>query len=603
MMSMTRPTLQAISHHAKGKPTIIFVPNRKVARQLARDVMTYVDLEDPHRSFLKGTEAELTPYLERAKNPMFIQALRSGIALYHEALSDTEKLIASRLFKQEKTQIMIATFNTCWELDVFAHLVVIMGSQFYDGKEHRYSDYALSDILQMLGRASRPQDQLSKCSFFCFGPKKEFYKKFLFEPLPVESHLDHFLADHINAEIVTKTIENKQDAVDYLTWTFLYKRLVQNPNYYNMQGTSHSHISDWLSELVEQTLTDLEQSKCITIEDDTEISPLNLGVISCHYNIKYTTIELFQKSLNPKIKYKGFIEILSAASEFDHIPIRHGEYQELKKLGSHLPLKIDKPNYAHSHTKVNVLLQSYLSRRVLRSDFVHDQNYIVENASRLLQALVDVISSSSWLTPALAAMELSQMITQSVWSSEILKQIPHFTDEIVARCKSAQVESVYDIADLDDNVRSKLLKELTPAQMQDVAKFCNRYPSVDVKYALESSELETEATGVVAVELERDLDENEQLSPVIAPFYPKEKAEGWWLVVGDVKNNKLLSIKRVFLNRNYKAQLEFNTPSEPGQHTLTLYLMCDSYLACDQEFEFTINVKPGNPKTEAMDDN
>ena len=75
-----------------------------------------------------------------------------------------------------------------------------------------------------------------KAMILCQSSKKDFFKKFLYEPLPVESHLDHCLHDHFNAEIVTKTVENKQDAVDYLTWTFLYRRMTQNPNYYNLQG-------------------------------------------------------------------------------------------------------------------------------------------------------------------------------------------------------------------------------------------------------------------------------------------------------------------------------------------------------------------------------
>ena len=53
----------------------------------------------------------------------------------------------------------------------------------------------------------------------------------------------------LRAEIVTKTIDNKQDAVDYITWTCYYRRLAQNPNYYNLQGMTHRHLSDHLSEV------------------------------------------------------------------------------------------------------------------------------------------------------------------------------------------------------------------------------------------------------------------------------------------------------------------------------------------------------------------
>ena len=74
-----------------------------------------------------------------------------------------------------------------------------------------------------------------RCVLMCHAPRKEYYKKFLFEPFPVESHLAYTLHDHMAAEVVTKTVANKQDAVDWLTWTFYYRRLGQNPNYYNLQ--------------------------------------------------------------------------------------------------------------------------------------------------------------------------------------------------------------------------------------------------------------------------------------------------------------------------------------------------------------------------------
>jgi replicative superfamily II helicase len=108
-----------------------------------------------------------------------------------------------------------------------------MGVQTYDGREHRYVDYAIAEVLQMMGRACRPTvDSSSRCVLMLQQTRKEFFTKFLAEALPVESMLPGNLWDHFNAEIVARTIENKQDAVDWCTWTWvsLFRELVAHPS-------------------------------------------------------------------------------------------------------------------------------------------------------------------------------------------------------------------------------------------------------------------------------------------------------------------------------------------------------------------------------------
>jgi replicative superfamily II helicase len=54
-------------------------------------------------------------------------------------------------------QVLLSTAACCWGMTSSAKLVVIMGTQYYDGTGLGASDYPVTDLLQMLGRASRPR--------------------------------------------------------------------------------------------------------------------------------------------------------------------------------------------------------------------------------------------------------------------------------------------------------------------------------------------------------------------------------------------------------------------------------------------------------------
>ncbi|EYU30521.1 hypothetical protein MIMGU_mgv1a000041mg [Erythranthe guttata] len=598
MQSMTKPTYTAIMQHAKnGKPAIVFAPTRKHARLTAVDLMTYSSADNEQKPlFLLGSAEEMEPFVANIKEPMLKETIQFGVGYLHEGLSSSDQDIVKTLFETGWIQVCVMGSSMCWGVPLSAHLVVVMGTQYYDGRENAHSDYPVADLLQMMGHASRPLiDNSGKCVILCHAPRKVYYKKFLFEAFPVESHLHHYMHDNINAEVVAGVIQNTQDAVDYLTWTFMYRRLTQNPNYYNLQGVSHRHLSDHLSELVESTLSDLEASKCVAVEEDVLLSPLNLGLIFSYYYISYTTIERFSSSLTSKTKLKGLLEILASASEYELIPVRPGEEELIRRLILHQRFSFENPMFTDPSVKANALLQAHFSRQSIGGTLASDQQEVVINASRLLQAMVDVISSSGWLNLALLAMEVSQMVTQGMWERDsMLLQLPHFTKELAKRCMENpgnKVETIADLVKMDDDERRELL-QMPDAQLMDVARCCNRLPDIDLTYEVDNGGNVRAGEDIgVHVILERDLQGRAEVGPVNAPRYPKSKEEGWWVVIGDTKTNQLLAIKRVALQRKSRVKLEFAAPAEPGERTYQLYFMSDSYLGYDLEEVFTVDVK------------
>jgi pre-mRNA-splicing helicase BRR2 len=625
MLAMAKPTYLSILQMSPDKPAIVFVPSRKQARATTRDLLSACVANDDEDRFLHADVEELRPLLDRIHEEALAESISHGIGYYHEALSTSDKRIVKHLYNNGAIQVLVASRDVCWELDCTAHLVIVMGTQFFEGREHRYVDYPLSEVLQMFGKATRPMvDKISKGILMLPAVKREYYKKFLNEALPIESHLQVYLHDAFVSEISTKMIESADDAINWTTFTYFYRRLLANPSYYSLTDTSHEGLSAHLSELVENTLNELSDTKIIDLdkEDDT-VTALNPAMIAAYYNISYITMQTFLMSLSGRTKLKGILEIVTSATEFESIQIRRHEDSLLRRIYDRVPVKMAQPSYDSPHFKAFVLLQAHFSRMQLPIDLAKDQEIILSKVLSLLSATVDVLSSEGHIN-AMNAMEMSQMVVQAMWDRDSpLKQIPHFTPEVIKAANESRYVSTQHVHSYDTNsstwnrVRDifefmeamdptenpnhgTLIKRLglSQTQLAEAANFTNsKYPDITLEYELEDADSITAGSpAYIKVNIEREIgeeDEDTEIDTTVhAPFYPVKKMENWWLVVGEESTKTLLAIKRITISRKLSLRLEYTVPT-PGDHALKLFLMSDSYVGVDQDPSINVTVAEG----------
>ncbi|XP_036929832.1 activating signal cointegrator 1 complex subunit 3 [Acanthopagrus latus] len=643
MASMNKPTFQAIRSHSPAKPVLIFVSSRRQTRLTALDLIAFLATEDNPKQWLHQDEREIEDIIATVRDSNLKLTLAFGIGMHHAGLHERDRKTVEELFVNCKIQVLIATSTLAWGVNFPAHLVVVKGTEYYDGKSRRYVDYPITDVLQMMGRAGRPQfDDQGKAVILVHDIKKDFYKKFLYEPFPVESSLLSVLSDHLNAEIAAGTIGSKQDAMDYITWTYFFRRLVMNPSYYNLEDITHESINKFLSTLVERSLRDLECSYCMEIkEDDRTIEPLTYGRISSYYYLKHQTIRMFKERLRAELPTHELLSILTDAEEYAELPVRHNEDQLNSQLAQQLPLQVNPHSYDSAHTKTHLLLQAHFSHAQLPcSDYNTDTKTVLDNAIRICQAMLDVAANEGWLVTAISICNLVQMIVQGRWLHDSsLLTLPHIEQQDLylfrkwAHRKGRSSAGGFDgpieglpelIATCSgkESVLAAILgQEFKSSQIAQAWSFLSQLPVLEVNMSvkgwweesLEQTERPLPAAGanlreegswlevhadqeyVLQVSLRRvnqGQQRRKQDSKAQAPRFPKMKDEGWFLVLGEVDRRELLAVKRVGYVRNCSVvSVAFYTPEKTGKYIYTLYLMSDSYLGLDQQYDIHLNVK------------
>lgn len=281
-------------------------------------------------------------------------------------------------------------------------------------------------------------------------PKKNFYRKFLHEPFPVESSLHKCLHNHLNAEIVHSRVSNIVDCVDYLSWTYFFRRLVMNPSYYQLESSEPETVKKYVLHMMKVTLEDLQQAGCIIMDNDDlnmSVNPTMLGVITSYYYLDYRTTKGFQTRLRVmdtkrirNASKKDDTElvaelalILCNAMEFSEVPVRHNEEYLNAELETKLPWVTDGYIMKEEHKKTYLILQAHFFHVPLPiSDYINDSKSILDQTSRVINAFIDVSAADGYLKYTLHIMRLSQMIAQVFFIQFIIYCIFDIYDSLLA---------------------------------------------------------------------------------------------------------------------------------------------------------------------------
>ena len=160
--------------------------------------------------------------------------------------------------------------------------------------------------------------------------------------------------------------------------------------------------------------------------DSGSLTSTELGITASKYYLNAKSIETFNPIFKPRMTEADTLWVLSQSHEFEQIAVRDSEVPELKTLSESAPCDI-RVNFFSAYFgqadarakgavqttpgKVNVLLQSFISRRFIE-DFalVSDSAYVAQNAARIARAMFEIAVSRKWSESARVILSLCKAI-------------------------------------------------------------------------------------------------------------------------------------------------------------------------------------------------
>lgn len=290
-----------IQRYNKKKPILVFCYTRKSCEQTA---MVLAEWWSKQR---KQDRAWSEPKEKvNVSNRDLRDLLDCGIAYHHAGLDVQDRHAVETGFLGGHVSVICCTSTLAVGVNLPCHLVVLKGTLGYtDGKLGEYSDL---EVMQMLGRAGRPQfDDSAVAVIMTRSGKVERYNKMISGQDTLESTLHLNFIELLNSEISLGTVKNVYDAKVWLNGTFLAVRMRQNPKYYSIASVGAEGTTDQrLEQACERDINLLQKYNMVTGND--QFGCTEYGEAMSRYMVKFETMKLLL-SIPPKAKTEQIVSI------------------------------------------------------------------------------------------------------------------------------------------------------------------------------------------------------------------------------------------------------------------------------------------------------
>ena len=486
--------------HGKQRPILIFCATRASTVSTAKYIAS--DCSYSFKSYNNNGK-------NRFNDNTLQECYRSGVMFHHAGLSLDDRRLVEEEFINGNIKILCSTSTLAVGVNLPAYLVVVKGTRMWSMSESQ--EYSELDILQMIGRAGRPQFEKEGCGIILTDMvMKERYETLVNGTDDLESSLHLDLLEHITAEISLGTITSLDSAIIWLKNTFFYTRYMKTPFKYQQIRKYCNNSSNSEFQLLEFCQTLLDELKSNSIIEDIEGSLVCTPYghsMSRHY-VQFKTVQSFIQT-HMYLTLSEVLNLVSKASEFDDIRMRHNEKRLFKEINSSPLIKfpyLTKTKQSqiidNKSQKVSLIIQyelgglefpSYNGALKLHQTLVQDKLLIFRHCFRVLKSMIDTFIGKKDGISLKNALFLYRCIHGSCWedTAMVLRQLKNVGLVSVRKFLNQGITRLDEVFNLTDSQIEYYLT-LKPPNGSKIRNDALSVPKLKLKIQLEKHSSEND---------------------------------------------------------------------------------------------------------------